>query len=77
PANTAVNAEGNAKDADFFFHKCEDRDKVAEALGDIIEKWHRDEKDYMCVVPQKKGPVGCEALNPVLQERLNPNSGPG
>jgi exodeoxyribonuclease V alpha subunit len=67
----------NEKDADFFFHECEDRDKVAEALADVIEPWHKEEKDYLCVVPQEKGPIGYDKLNPVLQERLNPGSGPG
>lgn len=67
----------DGKDADFFFHECEDRDKIADALAENIEPWHKAGKDYLCVVPQKVGPIGYEKLNPILQQRLNPGNGPG
>lgn len=65
------------KKADFFFHECDDRDSVADALADVIKPWHQAGEDYLCVVPQRKKIIGYEKLNPILQERLNPSSGPG
>ena len=65
------------KAADFFFHACDDRDDVANALADVIEPWYLAGDDFLCIVPQRKGPIGYEKLNPILQERLNPGSGTG
>ena len=63
---------GRGMPDDCFWHEQEDSEKVAESLAEIIHPWHRDNKSYMLVVPQKVGPVGFIKLNPIIQEIINP-----
>lgn len=62
---------------DCFWHEQEDTEKVAETLAEIIHPWHRDNKSYMLVVPQRVGPVGFLKLNPIIQSIINPGPSAG
>lgn len=68
----------NITDNDFFFVRREYEGDIAETVASLISErlprtYGRDIKDKIQVItPSRKGAGGVEALNTVLQERLNP-----
>lgn len=70
----------NEKDKDFFFMKRSIQDEVIETIKQLVQKrlpsfTNCDPiKDMQILTPMRKGPLGVEALNTVLQQALNPPS---
>ncbi len=70
----------NVTDSDFFFVRREREGDIAETVSSLIAErlpktYGRDIKEKIQVItPSKKGGAGVEALNNVLQERLNPKN---
>ncbi len=68
----------NVTDNDFFFVRRERENEIAETVATLIDErlprtYGKDIKGKIQVItPSKKGVAGVEALNSVLQERLNP-----
>ncbi len=68
----------NVTDNDFFFVRRERENDIAETVASLIDErlpktYGKDIKGKIQVItPSKKGVAGVEALNSVLQERLNP-----
>ncbi len=68
----------NVTDSDFFFVRREREADIAETVASLINErlpktYGRDIRDKIQVItPSKKGVAGVEALNSVLQARLNP-----
>lgn len=68
----------NEKDTDFFFLKEFDISKVGETVIELITKrlpkflGIEDVKEIQVLSPMKKGLVGVEYLNNILQEAINP-----
>lgn len=70
----------NEKDKDFFFMKRSIQDEVIETIKQLVQKRlpsfaNCDPiKDIQVLTPMRKGPLGVESLNTVLQQALNPPS---
>ena len=68
------------KGSDFFFIKCEEPEevsaKILELVADRLPKGYNLDpiKHIQVLCPMKRGPIGTEALNRMLQERINPRS---
>lgn len=68
----------NVTDSDFFFVRREREADIAEAISTLIDErlprtYGRDIREKIQVItPSKKGVAGVEAMNSVLQARLNP-----
>lgn len=77
--NTGQMPTLNAKDSDFFFITGMDNQDTLEKTVDLItnrlpkfhEKWDRI-KDFQVLSPMRKGDLGVNNLNEVLQKALNP-----
>jgi exodeoxyribonuclease V alpha subunit len=69
----------NPSSGDFFFLVEPDSNKAAETIRDLVcfrlpSTYHLDSKQSIQVLsPMKKGPVGTDALNGILQNALNPS----
>lgn len=70
----------NEKDKDFFFMKRSIQDEVIETIKQLVKKrlpafTDCDSiKDIQILTPMRKGSLGVESLNTVLQQTLNPPS---
>nr|MBE6545620.1 ATP-dependent RecD-like DNA helicase [Oscillospiraceae bacterium] len=68
----------NVTDNDFFFVRREREGDIAETIASLIDErlprtYGKDIKEKIQVItPSKKGTAGVEAVNAILQERLNP-----
>ena len=68
----------NVTDNDFFFVRRQNESDIAKTVGDLIcerlpRTYGEDIKEKIQIItPSKKGAGGVEALNCVLQERINP-----
>lgn len=68
----------NVTDSDFFFVRRERESDIAETISGLIDErlprtYGRDIKEKIQVItPSKKGVAGVDALNNILQARLNP-----
>jgi exodeoxyribonuclease V alpha subunit len=68
--------------SDFFFMKAEEPDDVVRSILDLVTnrlpKRYRLNaiNDIQVLTPMKKGPIGTEKLNHLLQEKLNPSNTP-
>ncbi len=67
------------KDSDFFYSKLSNpldmQKRILEMVTDTLPKFAKVQpKDIQILVPTKKGVVGVENLNKVLQEGINPKS---
>ncbi len=68
----------NITDSDFFFVRRERESDIAEAVATLIDErlpktYGRDIKEKIQVItPSKKGIAGVEAMNGILQAKLNP-----
>jgi len=66
------------KNSDFFFTKCEEPEEVSAKILDLVatrlpKSYKLDPiKHIQVLCPMKRGPIGTEALNRLLQERINP-----
>lgn len=66
------------KNSDFFFVKCEEPEEVSAKILDLVSTrlpkgYNFDPiKHIQVLCPMKRGPIGTEALNRLLQERINP-----
>ncbi|GAA0785039.1 ATP-dependent RecD-like DNA helicase [Hathewaya limosa] len=71
----------NKKDNDFYFLRCEDREKILNTTLELIHKrlpkfneaWD-NMKDIQILSPTRKGVLGVDNLNKELQNILNPKS---
>ena len=78
--NEGIAPQLNITDNDFFFVRREREADIAETISSLISErlpktYGRDIKDKIQVItPSKKGVAGVEAINSVLQARLNPQS---
>lgn len=72
----------NTPSGDFFFLECLEAEEALEtilnlAVDRIPKKYHFDPlKDIQVLAPMRKGVVGIENLNSLLQKRLNPTAPP-
>jgi len=70
--------EFNARDSDFFFVKCPEREKLPETVADLVARrlpaaYHIDPSSELQVItPTRKAEYGTASLNAVLQRTLNP-----
>ena len=70
----------NRADSDFFFVRREREGDIAETVADLIENrlpktYGKDIKERIQVItPSKRGAGGVEAMNTILQDRLNPKT---
>ncbi|HWP80962.1 MAG TPA: ATP-dependent RecD-like DNA helicase [Candidatus Acidoferrum sp.] len=70
--------EFNARDSDFFFVKCPEREKLPETVADLVARrlpaaYHIDPAgDLQVITPTRKAEYGTASLNAVLQRTLNP-----
>lgn len=68
--------------SDFHFHSIEDPEQIQEKILTLVEKELPEKKkfhpidDIQVLSPMRKGPLGIELLNNLLQQRLNPSSTP-
>jgi len=68
--------------SDFFFMKAQEPEEVLEKILDLVKtrlpRRYRFNAidDIQVLTPMKKGPIGTEKLNFVLQEKLNPSDNP-
>lgn len=69
----------NDRDGDFFFLPRQGEDKMARLIADLVTRrlpggfdGIRDAQDIQVLTPLHRGKVGTEALNALLQEKLNP-----
>lgn len=71
----------NPKGSDFFFIECEDEEKRAGEIVNLIKNrlpkyYGLDATDIQVLTPMQRGDVGAQNLNALLQENINPgNSG--
>ena len=78
--NEGIAPQLNVTDNDFFFVRREREADIAETISSLISErlpktYGRDIKDKIQVItPSKKGVAGVEAINSVLQAKLNPQS---
>ena len=71
----------NEKGRDFYFINCEDNNKILNTLVDLIDKrlpkfnknWNKM-NHIQILTPMRKGILGVENLNKVLQSTLNPKT---
>ncbi|MCH9610612.1 MAG: ATP-dependent RecD-like DNA helicase [Chlamydiales bacterium] len=67
------------KGSDFFFSKCEEPQEVSTKILDLVatrlpKSYNFDPiKHIQVLCPMKRGPIGTEALNRLLQEKINPS----
>lgn len=77
-----VDSPKEPPEADFFWVKQDDPLRVQAAIVEMVcqripERYGLDpRRDVQVLTPMHKGEVGTSALNALLQERLNPKSGP-
>ncbi|MEG2001713.1 MAG: ATP-dependent RecD-like DNA helicase [Clostridia bacterium] len=69
----------DCKDSDFFYSKCSSpndmQNRIVEMVKDTLPKFcGAPSKEIQILVPTKKGMIGVEALNRVLQNAINPSS---
>jgi exodeoxyribonuclease V alpha subunit len=70
----------NRADSDFFFVRREREGDIAETVADLIDNrlpktYGKDIKEKIQVItPSKRGAGGVEAMNTILQDRLNPKT---
>jgi exodeoxyribonuclease V alpha subunit len=77
--NSGKYPDMNAKDNDFFFVRRTDMDAVVSYVVELAAKRLPEYAkcgiaDIQVLTPMRKGPLGVEALNVVLQKTLNPPS---
>ena len=72
----------NEETSDFFFIEKDDPVDIAQTILYLVEhripekfRFHRTD-DIQVLAPMKKGAIGIENLNHILQERLNPSDSP-
>ena len=79
--NTGNYPETGRKDADFFFISRSDDESIAKTIVDLCAVRLPNKFGYDCISgiqvisPSRKGTVGAENLNLMLQNALNPSSG--
>ena len=67
----------NGKNSDFFFLKIEDQQDIANEIVNLVKTrlpkaYHYDSSEIQVLAPMKKGVVGTQNLNSLLQQSLNP-----
>ncbi|MBP5237123.1 MAG: ATP-dependent RecD-like DNA helicase [Clostridia bacterium] len=78
--NTGNYPETGRKDADFFFIKRSDDESIAKTIVDLCAVRLPNKLGYDCISdiqvisPSRKGTVGAESLNLMLQDALNPRA---
>jgi len=63
--------------SDFYFVPCENIEQIPDRVAAMVEKYIPDRigippEDVQVLSPMRRGPSGTEALNALIQERLNP-----
>lgn len=77
--NNGQMPELDRKDSDFFYSKTsnpeEMQKRIVEMVKDTLPKFSNvPSKEIQILVPTKKGAIGVESLNKLLQENINPKS---
>lgn len=62
------------KKRDFLFIPSHNQLKTLDYIQKILKKYQEKKRDCQLLTPMRKGGLGVEALNPILQEALNPAS---
>lgn len=68
----------NSEDTDFFFQRRYDQNRIIEDTKRLVKErlpkfLGIDPSEVRVLTPMRKGPLGVEGLNPVLQDYLNPD----
>ncbi len=72
----------NGETTDFLFYPLENTEDIQKKIISLVEKEIPEtkgfdrEKQIQVLAPMKKGPIGIEMLNHLLQQKLNPSSRP-
>lgn len=70
----------NGKDSDFFFMECNENEEVVDTVVKLVAQrlpnryGFNPKEEIQVLTPMKRGMIGTENLNIVLQQKLNPES---